>query len=282
LIIALSIDEREPYLAVVDAQDVIASLVPVSKFAQAAERAVDSSRRVWQALTMGLDDWVFSQTNRALHSWVDVEYAQSATLRARLPVHPDRSKAWDNLLALVHTVRTTEFSAPILDAGAGRESAYLPSLRALSYADLTGINLLERTAETVDGIRYQYGDITGTDFPPQHFGFVACLSVLEHGVDWQVFLREMVRILVDGGHLFVSVDYWPDPIDTGTRVWFGVPVKIFTATEISEFVSFASGLGLQLVGDLDSGCKRASLKNDGLEYTFLNLLFVRKTNTSPI
>ncbi len=225
--------------------------------------------------------WATEQTNRALRNNRAVEYARAATLRIGVPLHPDPPKAWDNFLALYHTVANTEPDSPVLDAGGARYSAYLPALHALGYTNLIGINLLEREAETVNGIQYRYGDITKTDFSNGYFGFVACLSVIEHGVDWRLFLQEMVRILRPGGQLFVSMDYWEGPIDVGDRIEFGVPVKIFTPAEVMEFIGYASNLGLTLAANSDLTCEQKVINWLGLNYTFCNLLF-RKDSGSRL
>jgi SAM-dependent methyltransferase len=107
---------------------------------------------------------------------------------------------------------------------------------------------------------------------------VACLSVIEHGVDCRLFLKEMARILRPGGHLFVSMDYWQDPIDVGDRRAFGVPVQIFIAGEVADLVEHASSLGLALVGDMDLTCDQKVINCSGLHYTFYNLFFRRSPN----
>jgi len=41
------------------------------------------------------------------------------------------------------------------------------------------------------------------------FDTVACMSVIEHGVDLRKFSGECARVLSPGGKLVVSFDYWP-------------------------------------------------------------------------
>ena len=224
--------------------------------------------------------WLHSQTNKALTKRSDVDYACQALKGARLPLHPDQNKNWDNLLAIYHTLCTTDFSAPVLDAGAGDESAYLPGLKAMGYTNLLGINLDRNDdykAGVKHGIRYAYGDITSTPFPNEIFGFVACLSVIEHGVDTFAFLCEMSRVLKVGGHLFVSFDYWADKLDTTGLVTHDASINIFSSSEVYNLIEHAAAVGLDVVLPLGSGaCDEQIVNWAGLGYTFHNLL-LRKT-----
>jgi SAM-dependent methyltransferase len=226
-----------------------------------------------------LADWVDGQTNRALQSMEAVEYAYGTLVERELPLHHDRPKNWDNFLALYHTWTTTSYDVPILDAGAGRDSVYLPGLKRSGYTKLTGVNLDrhdDADAGMIDGINYAYGDITRPEWPTATFGFVACLSVIEHGVDVKLFLKEMGRIIRPGGHLFVSFDYWIDKIDTAGRRTHDAPLNIFSCSEAMEFLVNATEVGLGIVGDVDLGCKDIIIDWAGIKYTFANLLFRRR------
>lgn len=217
--------------------------------------------------------WLTSQTNRALKDHDTVDRCKSIIARAALPLHTDGPKNWDNLLAIWHTTLTADIMAPIMDVAATPESAYLPSLRKLGYTDLTSINLTQTTTEVIDGVKYQYGDCTGTNFPDSHFGFIACLSVVEHGVDLEKFFKESRRILRPGGHLLVSTDYWIDPVDTMGQTAFGSPVKIFTASDMMNMIGLAKACGLEITGPVSFDCDQRVVNWIGMDYTFVNLLF---------
>ncbi len=224
--------------------------------------------------------WAAEQTNRALQSEHQVDCAYVDLIPDALPTHNERWKNWDAAIAMYHARLRAEPDDRILDAGACRDpkypSPFLPGLQKLGYQRLFGVNLDEKDTEFENGICYQQGDITKLHFPMNNFGFVACLSVIEHGVDYRDFLLEMSRVIRRGGHLFVSFDYWEDPIDTGDRVAFGVPVKIFSRTDVLNMVHYASDVGLDITGSLDLTCRHRVVKWLGLEYTFCNLLFYRR------
>jgi SAM-dependent methyltransferase len=228
-----------------------------------------------------LDKWVTGETNRALQSRAAVELACEQLELRSLPLHHDRPKNWDNFIALYHTV-TTGLTAPgerVLDAGAGRDSVYLPGLKELGFSDLTGLNLDrhdDADAGVKDGIKYEYGDMTKTEYPSSHFDFVACLSVIEHGVDVGLFLHEMGRIIQPGGHLFVSFDYWKEKIDTSGLWTHDAAINIFSGEEVLALWDYALEVGFGLVGGMDLNCGEPIIEWAGLKYTFANLLFQRR------
>jgi len=216
--------------------------------------------------------WLTNQTNRPLKNHEVVERCKSIISSAMLPTHTDNPKNWDNLISIWHTVLTTDPTFPVMDVAATPESAYLPSLRRLGYHDLTSINLTQAETEIIDGVKYQHGDCTQTDFPDEHFGFIACLSVIEHGVDLRKFFQESARILKQGGHLLVSTDYWQDPVDTYGQMAFGSPVKVFSAANILEMMELAREAGLEPTGNIDLSCEQRVVNWIGMDYTFINVL----------
>lgn len=199
------------------------------------------------------------------------------TTQAGLPAHPDRSKCWDGLLATVHACGTTARDTPVLDAGAERYSTFLPGLRRLGFTNLTGINTVFEAEQHIDGMNFRPGDVTGSDLPSAAFGFIACLSVIEHGVDLPAFFGEQARLLRPGGHLFVSFDYWETPVDTSGLSAYGVPIHIFSHTELDAMIALAATVGLVVVGPTDFSCseKAVSWERFGLRYTFGNILLRR-------
>lgn len=225
--------------------------------------------------------WVVRHTNRPLLTDLAAGQARVLLTKHGCPIHRERWKNWDDFLAVYHTVtRANPELDRVLDAGACRDpkypSAYLPGLQKFGFRHLTGCNIDEKARVIENGIHYQYGDITKTDFPRRHFGFVSCLSVLEHGVDWRKFLFEQGRIIGSGGHLFLSFDYWETPIDAGDRVAFGAPVHIFDAAEVNDMIVYAADQGFTLDGTSDLRCQDKVVTWLGLSYTFLNLLFQRR------
>jgi SAM-dependent methyltransferase len=229
-------------------------------------------------LGLSEDKWARSQTCVPLSGDDQVDVAKLFAGSYGLPLHQDKWKNWDSFLAIHHAGRLLDKDGPVLDAGACRAehypSVFLPSLHKLGFIDLTGCNLDERggDGEVENGVRYQYCDIEQLRYPDEHFAFVACLSTIEHGVDWRKYFLEAARVLRTGGYLFTSFDYWDVGVDTKGQTAFGVPIKVFTAAEVMMMVIYAGECGLDLMKKPVLNCKHAPVEWMGMRYTFLNLL----------
>jgi SAM-dependent methyltransferase len=211
---------------------------------------------------------------RARGEWVA---ARDALAAAGLPRHHDGPKNWDTRLALAEVLATTTPGAAVLDAGAELYSTFLPALYAYGYRRLVGVNLVFRRVIRRGPIRYEPRDITKTRFATAAFDAIACLSVVEHGVDLDAFFAEMARLLKPGGALVVSTDYWHDPIDTHGLTAFGAPIHIFQPREIEAAVALAGTHGLELKGPLalHGEDRVVHWSAFGLDYTFIALSFRR-------
>ncbi len=205
----------------------------------------------------------------------------NAAKAARLPLHRGAEKNWDHLAAVFAILRSTTDSARVLDAGAEFYSNVLPALFAYGYRNLYGINLSFTEEARRGPIRYLPGDITRTIFPDGYFDAVACMSVIEHGVPLEGYLREMYRVLKPGGLLITSTDYYPTAIDTTGRMAHGAAIKIFTKAEIQEILRLAQSVGFESTGEVDLECSERPVRWDkfDLDYTFV-IFTLRKPLTS--
>jgi SAM-dependent methyltransferase len=217
--------------------------------------------------------WAVAEVNSPLQSQKEVDEAVELLDKAGLPHHGDRPKDWDNLIALAYAGMHVDPNGLVLDAGAGDGSAFLPGLRRLGFRNLVGCNIDIRGQAYVDGIGYEYGNIEALRFGANTISFIGCFSVIEHGVDVSKFLAEAARTLKPGGCLFISTDYWHSPIDTGDRVAFGAPVKIFSYGDLVALSAIALDQGLRLTTTARLECNERVIDWIGLSYTFVNLLF---------
>lgn len=248
LVMGFDLHEREPWVGTVEADEVRKTLhgggPKMGRF--------DDER------------WVSEQTNRALRDITVADRASRSLASACLPSHDGgcRLKDWDTYLAVRHCLEKCTPDETVLDIGGDRYSSFLRAMAALGYRDLLNINIDEPRPGREGSIEYRHGNAEALDLESHSVRFALCQSVIEHGVDWRKFYAEMARVLVPGGHLFVSTDFWEVPVGP----------EIFTPADIQEMIVHAGKLGLELVGTLDERCRDACVEWGGRRYTFLNLL----------
>lgn len=221
-----------------------------------------------------------SWENGVLRSRQQWEHAVGQVKKLGLYPHPDPPKNWDNLAALSAVLKRTSKKAYILDAGAELYSTILPWLFLYGYKNLRGINIAFDSPVKHGAIHYEYGDITHTKFKEGIFDAITCLSVIEHGVDVHAYFKEMSRILRPGGILITSTDYYEIPTNTKSQYAYGVPIHIFSKTEIIAALEVAKEFDLILTGPLDLSCEEKAVRWEpyNLEYTFVVFTLQKKHN----
>jgi hypothetical protein len=214
--------------------------------------------------------------NTTLKSKREWQEALHKVKNAGLHPHSDGPKNWDSLSALSFILRHTKKSSNILDAGGEVYSPLVEWLFLYSYKTLHVINLSFNQNFSRGPIKYIRGDCTQTPYPSGYFDVITSLSVIEHGVESESFLRESHRILRRGGFLIVSTDYWSSPINTFKEA-YGAKVKIFTPEEIHELIRKAKGIGFMPTGEIDysTGEKAVRWKRLGLDFTFIIFALVK-------
>ena len=215
--------------------------------------------------------------NRALLGLDDVAVARAEVIRCGLPPHGDAPKNWDLLVALGTILEHVPPRGAVLDAGAPLYSRLLPWLYLYGYRDLHGIDLVYDGPVRLGPIAYQAMDLTATSFPDGRFDAITCLSVIEHGVPLGAYLDEAARLLKPGGLLITSTDFWGEPVDTGGREAYGVPITIFTPAQMDAFVAAAAERGLHPVRPVDLACRDRAVHwaRFELDYTFVNIVLHR-------
>ncbi len=125
------------------------------------------------------------------------------------------------------------------------------------YRDLVGIDMVFRgSLRGAPSLRAW--DLTATTFPDRSFAAIACLSVVEHGVDIDAYLREASRLLRPGGFLVTSTDFWCEPVDVAGREAYGGPVRIFGPADLASWVEMAAGHDLEAVRRSTSAARRVA------------------------
>lgn len=192
-----------------------------------------------------------------------------------LPPHDDPPKNWDHLQALDTILSTSEPDAAVVDAGGERYSPLVEWLYLYGYRDLHVANIAFDRPFSRGPIRYRPMDITDTDFDSDTIDYVACLSVLEHDVPVDAFLSEARRVLVDGGYLLLSTDYWPSGIESEAISAHGLDWQPFDRQAIQRLVDTARDLGFTVRSDgaVELDADRRVITWKGKEFTFVYLEF---------
>lgn len=189
----------------------------------------------------------------------------------------DRLKSWDVLSSLDFLQSHVQKNEPVLDIGC-YASELIVALHKLGYANLTGVDLNPKLREMPhqDSIRYVTADFMHTNFNDASFKAITAISVIEHGFDGQLLLKEISRLLKPNGFFLASFDYWTGKIDTSGQQYFGLDWKIFSKDEVKSFVSEAAGYGLFPFGDMAYEVKDRPISCGGKQYTFAWLVLTRR------
>lgn len=142
---------------------------------------------------------------------------------------------------------------------------------ANGYQHLWGINKVFDQTYQQGPIRYEYGDITQTRFEEETFDAITCLSVIEHGVNLELYFKEMARILKRDGLLITSTDYWDSGVDAKGQVAFGAPIHIFNREEIVSGLKLAEQFCLEPISTINFQCREKAVRweQHALDYTFI-------------
>ncbi len=206
----------------------------------------------------------------------DVELALRGLRRTEAKEHPTHWKNWDlwDFITYITKHVPPNPSVRIFDAGCA-SSPLLYNLAELGYKHLEGYDFDFPAGLTPPHrhVKYTRGDLTRTHFDFESFDIVTSLSVIEHGVDPEEYMREMSRILKPGGLLLTSTDYWPQKVSTRwypRHLTFGVKWTIHDQADIELFLKAGRRWGLEPVGNLDYRTEDKVVKWGGKEYTFLS------------
>jgi len=172
------------------------------------------------------------------------DYIEATTQIGELGLlgHHDSQKNWDLWLS-INSSRVLNKKSNILDAGSGAKAVFANSMAELGFKNSYACDLQRAKGKKIIA---SIQDISKTNYENNFFDFIACHSVIEHGVNLIEFLREMHRISKPGGGLAISTDFWPTYEDHSDKFPYGKdnpPMMLFNNESIRALLVTAEGIG---------------------------------------
>lgn len=157
-------------------------------------------------------------------------------------LHPCEPKNWD----LAHILPEIGDEGNFLDMGSW-ESQVLANLSRLDEfrGELVGIDLQPPNAR-LPRVKTVEGDLMKTGLPAASFRYITCISVIEHGVNFERFAIEASRLLESAGRLFVTFDYWDPKIIPPGRL-YSLEWQPLDRAAAEDLIGHCEKQGLQLV-----------------------------------
>jgi SAM-dependent methyltransferase len=181
----------------------------------------------------------------------------------------DFIKSWDVFLTLDFIEKNLRKDEPILDIGC-YASEIIAVLHKSGYSNLSGVDLNQNLTKMPfrESIKYKITDFMHTGFPNSSFKAITSISVIEHGFNGPLLLKEVSRLLKFGGFFIASFDYFPEKINTDNVKYFDMDWKIFSKEEVTDFISKATDYGLKPFGRIAYNAKNKPINYGGKQYTF--------------
>jgi|SRR6478672_6274159 len=218
-----------------------------------------------------------------LKNWQEIGDATLFIQRQGLPSHTGICKNWDHFW-LYQLLKNQDKQAKVIDLGCG-DGSTLKLISSLGFSDVHGIDFQISWSLRLYQMKsflkrkclpfvLHKGDITYTKFPDQTYDFAISISVIEHGVDINKFLKESYRILKNNGTLFITTDYWEEKIETAQSTQaFGLSWKVFSQHEINTMITLAKEVGFVVDEQEIPACEDKNILWNNAEYTFIGILF---------
>jgi len=129
----------------------------------------------------------------------------------------------------------------------------MPYRKLIECQEYIGVDYGEETSSRSDIIYIKSAELP---FPDEHFDSIISTQVFEHVVELDTTIRELVRVLKKGGHIFVSVPfvwrYHPHPYDmrrfTAPGIQYELERRGLKVKEIIETGGFFTTMS-QLLAD---------------------------------
>jgi len=187
-------------------------------------------------------------------------------------------KNWD-----VYKIAPYLKDGDLLDMGSSGSVILENALKQGIKGGKFGIDLAyEKDSDTAEMTLIK-GDLMNTPFHDTIFSQITCLSVVEHQVDFNALAKEVSRLLVNGGELFLSCDYWDPKPDTTKMKLYNLNWNVLDKKDILDLVQALNDNGLHLSGEIDWTLNEAVINPTycspaDVSYTFGIFHFIKKSD----
>ncbi len=219
-------------------------------------------------------------SNSVLLSKSELDIAEKLSTFISIGKHHDRTKIWDLLGFITTACKLANKTDLILDAGCGSKAIFANSLLEIGFTNVFGCDLKSKLQNSrySNKIEYTSCNLEHLPYESNKFKFIASLSVIEHVVNLNKVLSEMIRVCQENGFIQISTDYWPEKIDCSGIYPYGPEapeMKIFSTKEIEDLISYMENQGMSLVGPFNPQAyeKVCNWERVDRKYTFCRLLF---------
>lgn len=191
--------------------------------------------------------------------------------------HPISCKDWE-----LANVTNHIGDGDLLDMGADGSFILHNAIKKGIKGRKAGIDLAEVTGTNkAEGADYYQGDLMETGLVGDSFDTIVSLSVIEHQINFEKFSLECSRLLRKDGKLFVSFDYWPEPLDTSAMKLYSLDWDILSKQNVFDLVFALDDKHLYLTSAIDWTVQDAVINPQycspaNVSYTFGLLEFIKR------
>ena len=140
---------------------------------------------------------------------------------------------------------------------------------------------LQHPDQLIEGVKYIQGNLIDTKLPDNFFANVTCLSVIEHQINFDYFAKEVSRILMKGGKLYLTFDYWEPKVSPSLKI-FELAWNPLGKEDVKQLLNFCKKYNLNLVQDIDWETQNPVINqtyhspDPSISYTFGILVFKKQ------
>ena len=151
-----------------------------------------------------------------------------------------RSKE-EYVLHLIHTIayiKASEICKNLCALDIGCNTGYGSHILSKSAKKIVGVDVSQKAIEFANnryaqsGIQFKVIDGKRLPFKDQEFDVIVCCQVIEHIVDYKMFMEELKRVLSPEGIVFFTTPNALLRLDPGMKPWNQFHVREFAPNEI--------------------------------------------------